>query len=92
MESENSEADTNQNMNIFLTNWNWYLSGPEKCDCENIEFLIQIDNNYKISTLIYRCSNYKCKKRFNLRINSFSDDFPRDDEDWNHLNILLFNY
>ena len=81
MESENSEADTNQNMNIFLTNWNWYLSGPEKCDCGNIEFLIQSNNNYNVFILIYRCSNYKCKKRFNLRINSFSDDFPRDVED-----------
>ena len=54
-----------------------YLPGPYTWCCGNAEFRIQLDNIYKTSKICYRCSNYKCKKRYNVRINSFFEDFPQ---------------
>ena len=78
MESQNSETDTKiEYYYASKLKEMGHLPGPEKWDCGNTEFRLEVDNNYKVSKICYRCSNHKCKKRFNVRINSFFSDFPQ---------------
>ena len=53
-----------------------FMPDPEKCKCENKYFTIQKDNSQKTSRITWRCSNYKCRNKFNIRINSFFNYFP----------------
>ena len=77
MESQNSETDTKIEYYYAKLKEMGYLPGPVKCDWGNIEFRLKVVNNYKESKICYRCSNYKCKKRFNVRTNSFFAEFPQ---------------
>ena len=78
MERQNSEAETNTEYEYASKLKDLgYLPGPEKCGCGNTKFSLQIDNNYKTSKICYRCTNYKCKKGYNVRTNSFLEDFPQ---------------
>ena len=53
-----------------------YLPGPGTCSCGNKNFIIQNDSYSKTSGCIFRCSNYKCRKRYPIRINSLFAKFP----------------
>ena len=57
-----------------------FLRGPEKCECGNNHFNIQVYNLYKTTGSCFRCNNIKCKKRYPIRVNSFFE---------NHSNISL---
>ena len=54
-----------------------FLPGPNICACGNNTFTIQRDSNYKTSNAIFRCKNNKCKKRYQIRYNSFFEPFPK---------------
>ena len=53
------------------------LKGPTLYKCENNTFKIQKDVSYKTSGIIYSCNNYKCKNKFNIRMNSFFEKFSK---------------
>ena len=59
-----------------------YLIGPIKCKCGSQNFNIYKDSSYKINGCSFSCSNYKCKKKYPITINSFFDKFS-------HQNIML---
>ena len=54
-----------------------FLPGPGLCKCGCTLFTIQKDNSQKTSKITWRCSNYKCRNKFNIRINSFFSFFPK---------------
>ena len=56
------------------------MRGPEKYECGDNHFNIQVYNLYKTTGSCFRCNNTKCKKRYPIRINSFFE---------NHSNISL---
>lgn len=53
------------------------IKGPKVCKCGNKAFTIQKDASYKTSGIIFRCNSYKCKAKFNIRINSFFEKFSK---------------
>ena len=62
-------------MNFFSKGW---LTGPLKCTlCNGINFSIQNDSSNKTSGCCFRCLNYKCKKKYNIRINSIYEKIPQ---------------
>ena len=54
-----------------------FLPGPELCKCGNNKFNVQNTSKYKISSLCYRCMNKTCKKIFNIRENSFFEEYKK---------------
>ena len=54
-----------------------FLPGPIICKCGNKNFTIQIDNSRKTSNIVWRCTNYKCRAKINIKINSFFDYFSK---------------
>ena len=72
---------TNQNSNTEVDYAKYLqkkglLPGPELCSCHSQNFSIQIEKSNKTSGCIYRCSNYKCRKKFSIRANSIFELFP----------------
>ena len=53
------------------------LKGPNLCKCRNNIFKIQKDSSYKTSGIIFRRNYYKCKNKFNIRVNSFFEKFSK---------------
>jgi hypothetical protein len=52
-----------------------FLIVPKICDCEIKIFKIYKDSHYKINQFSFCCQNYKCKKIFQITINSFFNKF-----------------
>lgn len=52
-----------------------YLPGPNKCTYNNTQFTIQQDSSNKTSNCYFRFQNYKCRKKYAIRINSFFSCF-----------------
>ena len=48
-----------------------YLPGPIKCSCGETNFNINNDSSNHTSLCCFRCSNYKYRKKYSIRINSF---------------------
>ena len=53
-----------------------YISWLIKYDCGNKYFEIYNDSHNKASEYNFRCINYKCRKKYSIRINSFFYSFP----------------
>ena len=53
------------------------LKGSTLCKCGNKTFKILKDAGYKASGIIFRCNYYKCKNKFNIRVNSFFEKFSK---------------
>ena len=45
MESQNSETDTKLEDYASKLKGKGYLPGPDKCECGNTDFRLQVDNN-----------------------------------------------
>ena len=54
-----------------------YLRGPEKWDCGDNHFNIQVYNLFKTTGCCFRCNNIKYKKRYPIRINSFFESHSK---------------
>ena len=54
-----------------------YLRGPEKWDCGDNHFNIQVYNLFKTTGCCFRCNKIKCKKRYPIRINSFFENYSK---------------
>lgn len=52
-----------------------FLKGPGECKCKSKLFTIQKDSNNKVSGVCFRCSNYACRLKYPIRINSFYSKF-----------------
>ena len=52
-----------------------YLKGPITCQCGCKLFKIYYDSYYKVNQCSFRCSNYKCRRRYSITINSFFNNF-----------------
>ena len=48
-----------------------YLPSPIKCSCGAKNFNINYDSSNQTSLCSFRCTNYKCRKKYSKRINSF---------------------
>ena len=69
---------SNNEYNIALKlNKLGYLPDPLICKCDNKNFSFQIDNSRKTSNIVWRCTNYKCRAKINIKINSFFDNFSK---------------
>lgn len=71
----NKVKDTEQEFATYLYK-KGFLKGPGKCQCNCENFSIQNDNSNKTSGCIFRCLNYKCRKKYSVRINSLFELFP----------------
>ena len=69
-EQENEKAYAN---NLYIKK---ILPGPKKCTCNSSNFTIQTDNSNITSKCCFRCTNYLCRKKFPIRINSLYSEFP----------------
>ena len=69
-EQENEKEYAN---NLYIKK---ILPGPRKCTCNSSTFTIQIDNSNKISKSCFLCTNYLCRKKYPIRINSLYQEFP----------------
>ena len=76
MEDESLNETIEYQIAIELNN-NGYLPGLTLCKCGNDRFSIQKDNSYKTTNLVWRCTNYKCRSKKNIRFNSFFDFFSK---------------
>ena len=54
-----------------------YLPGPISCDCGANYFKIYSDLSYKVNGCSFRCGNNKCRKKYQITINSFYDNFTK---------------
>ena len=52
------------------------LKGPEKCVCNSQIFAIQKSSSNKTSNCCYLCQNYKCRKKYPIKINTFFSELP----------------
>ena len=84
---QNNIIDQNSNTEVDYAKYlqkEGLLPGPDICACNSKNFSIQIDKSNKTSGCIYRCSNYKCRKKFSIRTNSIYELFP-----FNSLKLIL---
>lgn len=51
------------------------LKDPGERKCKSKLFMIQKDSNNKVSGLCFRCTNYACRLKYLIRINSFYSKF-----------------
>jgi len=68
----NNENNIEENSEIELAktlNERSILKGPQKCVCNSTVFSIQKDASNKISGICFRCSNFKCRRKYPIRIN-----------------------
>ena len=63
-------------MNIHMLFKMGYLKGIKECKCGSTSFTIQNDAYNKTSGCIFRYTNYKCKLKYSIRINSLFDNLP----------------
>ena len=52
-----------------------FLREPDKCICGNTLLNIQKLTTRRPSGIVYRCINYKCKRIYNIRKDSFFEPF-----------------
>jgi len=62
---------------VIELNSRGFLPSPETCACGNKTFYIQEDSYYVTSNCIFRCKNKNCRKRYQIRCNSFFKYFPK---------------
>ena len=51
------------------------FQGPIKCSCGATYYIIQQDSSNHTSLCAFRCPNWKCRRKFPIRINSFYASF-----------------
>lgn len=78
MESIYNDEDTKPEFE-YATKLNHlgYLPGPENCKCGNKHLVIEIDNSQKTSKVCFRCNKSNCRRKYNIRANSFFSEFPK---------------
>ena len=73
---ENNEQETSEYEYATKINSLGYLPGPDICSCGWKKFNIQnLRQNYT-SGICFRCTNNFCRKRYNIRYNSFFERYP----------------
>ena len=53
------------------------LPGRGHCDCGHTNFSLQIYENLKISGVVFRCSNNRCRKRYPIKSIHFFHYFQK---------------
>ena len=54
-----------------------YIPGPKEWLCGSKTFSTQGDKANKTSGCTFRCTNNKCRRKYDIRINSFCQQFPQ---------------
>ena len=83
-EANNQNSEKEKQFAEYLLN-KGYIKGPEKCQYGCAKFYIQKDSSNKNTGCIFLWENYKCRKKYSVRINSIFELFP-----YNSLFLLAY--